>query len=270
MLDIGHEVLLSRAGLDETLLALAERGYRVVGPTVRDQAIVYDDIAAIADLPVGWTDEQDGGHYRLHRRDDEALFGYVVGPHSWKQLPAPAGAAALARRADRGRPRDPAASPSRDRRLRLHRRARLRPPRDRRSRTACSSAGPTSIRTIGRGAKAPSSSRSTAARPAAPASASRWTTGPKAERGFDLALTELDPDGDHRFLVEVGTRARRGAPRRGAAPRRRASEDRAPARAGRRAHRRQHGPRDARPTTSRTSCCATSSTRAGTTSPSAA
>ena len=34
----------------------------------------------------GWTDEQDGGHYRLARRDDEALFGYAVGPHSWKKF----------------------------------------------------------------------------------------------------------------------------------------------------------------------------------------
>jgi predicted alpha/beta-fold hydrolase len=30
-------------------------------------------------------------------------------------------------------------------------------------------------------------------------------SGPKAERDFDLALTELDPAGDHRFLVEVGS-----------------------------------------------------------------
>ena len=37
----------------------------------------------------GWTDEQDGGHYRLRRRDDEALFGYAVGPHSWKRYQLP-------------------------------------------------------------------------------------------------------------------------------------------------------------------------------------
>jgi ferredoxin len=41
-------------------------------------------------LPIGWTDEQDGGKYRLRRRDDEALFGYAVGPHSWKQYQLPA------------------------------------------------------------------------------------------------------------------------------------------------------------------------------------
>ncbi|MEM9553582.1 MAG: 4Fe-4S dicluster domain-containing protein [Acidobacteriota bacterium] len=63
---------------------LARRGFTLVGPTVRDDAIVYDEIESIDDLPVGWTDEQDGGVYRLRRRDDEALFGYVVGPHSWK------------------------------------------------------------------------------------------------------------------------------------------------------------------------------------------
>jgi sulfhydrogenase subunit beta (sulfur reductase) len=35
---------------------------------------------------VCWTDEQDGGKYRLKKRNDVALFGYVVGPHSWKKF----------------------------------------------------------------------------------------------------------------------------------------------------------------------------------------
>jgi hypothetical protein len=34
---------------------------------------------------VGLTDEQDGGRYRLLPRKDAALFGYVVGPQSWKE-----------------------------------------------------------------------------------------------------------------------------------------------------------------------------------------
>jgi ferredoxin len=37
-------------------------------------------------LPAGWTDVQDGGTYRVQRRADEALFGYAVGPHSWKNF----------------------------------------------------------------------------------------------------------------------------------------------------------------------------------------
>src|SRR5688572_33172061 len=85
MLEAGQEVVLSRDGLQRLLQLLAGQ-YRVVGPTLRDRAIVYDDIAGVDDLPAGWTDEQDGGHYRVLRRTDEALFGYVVGPHSWKRF----------------------------------------------------------------------------------------------------------------------------------------------------------------------------------------
>ena len=40
----------------------------------------------LEDLPVGWTDRQDAGRYRLERRADAALFGYAVGPHSWKRF----------------------------------------------------------------------------------------------------------------------------------------------------------------------------------------
>jgi sulfhydrogenase subunit beta (sulfur reductase) len=72
--------------LDELLAALRRRGYRVVGPTVRDGAIVYDELEAADDLPVGWTDLQAAGSYRLERRADDARFGYAVGPHSWKRF----------------------------------------------------------------------------------------------------------------------------------------------------------------------------------------
>jgi len=49
----------------------------------------------VADLPAGWTDEQDAGVYRLRRRDDGALFGYNVGPHSWKKYLFPPSARLL-------------------------------------------------------------------------------------------------------------------------------------------------------------------------------
>ncbi len=64
---------------------LQERGYDVVGPTIRDDAIVYDELSSVSDLPIGWTDEQSPGKYRLKRRMDLAYFGYNVGPHSWKK-----------------------------------------------------------------------------------------------------------------------------------------------------------------------------------------
>ena len=70
--------------------SLSEKGYQVIGPTVRDGAIVYDHFESAVELPAGWTDEQSPGHYRLKRREDHALFGYVVGPQSWKKYLHPA------------------------------------------------------------------------------------------------------------------------------------------------------------------------------------
>jgi sulfhydrogenase subunit beta (sulfur reductase) len=69
--------------------ALLRRGYQVLGPTVRDQAIVYDEVQSVKDLPIGYTDEQDGGVYRLKKRADQSFFGYTVGPQSWKRFLAP-------------------------------------------------------------------------------------------------------------------------------------------------------------------------------------
>ncbi|MGP0628904.1 4Fe-4S dicluster domain-containing protein [Nitrospina sp. 32_T5] len=85
-LQVGEQVLLDRKGLDALLQALRRARYRVVGPTLRDQAVVYDEVRSIKDLPEGWTDEQEGGIYRLKKRDDAALFGYIISPHSWKQF----------------------------------------------------------------------------------------------------------------------------------------------------------------------------------------
>jgi len=82
----GGKLAIEQDGLQQIIGALAGRGYRVIGPTVRDGAIVYDTIVHLDELPVGWTDQQDGGRYRLERRADTALFGYAVGPHSWKRF----------------------------------------------------------------------------------------------------------------------------------------------------------------------------------------
>ncbi len=85
----GEPKVLERDALDTLFDALAARGHTVIGPTVRAQAIVLDEIASSADLPIGWTDEQDGGRYRLVRRDDEACFGFALGPTSWKRFQLP-------------------------------------------------------------------------------------------------------------------------------------------------------------------------------------
>ena len=76
----------SSAQLNSLVDALLRRKYEVVGPVIRDGAIIYDRILSGSELPHGWTDEQQAGKYQLKKRNDEALFGYTVGPHSWKKF----------------------------------------------------------------------------------------------------------------------------------------------------------------------------------------
>jgi ferredoxin len=83
---MSHQAIFAAEHFGSLFAALAQRGYHIVGPTVRDGAIVYDTLVSVDDLPIGWTDEHDGGTYRLRKRNDKALFGFTVGPHSWKQF----------------------------------------------------------------------------------------------------------------------------------------------------------------------------------------
>jgi ferredoxin len=69
---------------DSLIPLLSERGYTVIAPTVREGTIVYDEVTASSDLPVGWADAQEAGTYRLVERDDGAYFGYTVGPRTLK------------------------------------------------------------------------------------------------------------------------------------------------------------------------------------------
>jgi sulfhydrogenase subunit beta (sulfur reductase) len=197
--------VIERADFDALLGALAARGYTIVGPTVRDKAIVYDEIATATDLPVGWTDEQDAGRYRLKRRDDEALFGYAVGPQSWKQYQLPAEVTLWRARVDERGGLTDVTEPPREspryaflgaRSCELHAMGILdrvllggahSDPADR-ARTGdlfviavqCGEAGGTCF-------------------------CVSMSTGPVAERGFDLALTEVIDSGRHEFVVEVGS-----------------------------------------------------------------
>ena len=77
--------ILPKSRLDELISLLMGDGYEVIGPRIEQQAIVYGPVQGVKDLPVGWTDRQAPGSYRLEKRSDDAYFGYAVGPHSWKK-----------------------------------------------------------------------------------------------------------------------------------------------------------------------------------------
>jgi sulfhydrogenase subunit beta (sulfur reductase) len=81
--------VFDRQDFQVLLDALLDRGYQVIGPTRRDDVIVLDELTRVDELPIGWTEEQDGGFYRLRPRADAALFGHTVGPQSWKRYLLP-------------------------------------------------------------------------------------------------------------------------------------------------------------------------------------
>ncbi|MDR7453767.1 MAG: hypothetical protein QN137_04730, partial [Armatimonadota bacterium] len=82
---LGTHAAIPKPALDQVLGALRDAGYTLVGPKVADGAIVYGEITGIADLPVGWTAEQEAGRYRLRPGVPGRLFGFAVGPHAPKR-----------------------------------------------------------------------------------------------------------------------------------------------------------------------------------------
>ncbi len=199
----GGRRVLSRERFAELLQVLRRDGYGLVGPTVRDGAVVHAPISGIEDLPEGWSERQEGGTYRLIRRDDRALFGYALGPQSWKHLFfVPTLQLWRARRRDgtfvvlEKTRTAPKLALIGARSCDLHAiavqdRVFLEGPSidedyaGRRSETfvvavQCGQAGGTCF-------------------------CVSMQTGPRATLGFDLALTELLDENGHRFVVEIGT-----------------------------------------------------------------
>ncbi|MFA9406775.1 MAG: sulfite reductase subunit A, partial [Anaerolineales bacterium] len=85
LLKPGEQVVIPKLALGAILDVLRDDGYRLIGPTIREGAITYDEIERLDDLPVGWRDEQSPAIYRLTEHKDEFYFGYVVGPDSPKK-----------------------------------------------------------------------------------------------------------------------------------------------------------------------------------------
>ncbi len=80
---------LPRAELDRLFAVLTADGRRVLGPTIVDGAIVHDELASTAELPVGWTADTAPGSYRLRETGRERAFDYNVGVTSWKRFTHP-------------------------------------------------------------------------------------------------------------------------------------------------------------------------------------
>jgi len=77
---------LPRAKFQALLDALRQAGYRCIGPRARDGAIVYDTVEDVADLPAGLRDDQSPGRYRLAHTDSPRCFAWANGPQALKPL----------------------------------------------------------------------------------------------------------------------------------------------------------------------------------------
>jgi ferredoxin len=194
--------VISLGGLEELVVTLNRRGYRVVGPRVKDGAVVYDELESAGDLPVGWGDAQEAGTYRLVEREDDARFGYAVGPHSWKQFLQPPHIR-LWRARQNGDEISLEDEPGPDRPYAFV---------GVRGCDRHAIAIQDRVLMEGRFADTDYAARREGAfivtvdcaDPAGTCFCVSMGTGPGVEEGFDLALTEL-LEGEHRFLVRVGT-----------------------------------------------------------------
>ncbi len=77
---------LQRQDLQSLVDVLIAEGYRVLGPQVRDAAIVYDELADVSHLPVGVHDQQSPGQYHLNRSQSQRSFAWANGPQALKPL----------------------------------------------------------------------------------------------------------------------------------------------------------------------------------------
>jgi Fe-S-cluster-containing hydrogenase component 2 len=200
----GSVRLMDAAALGPLFTSLRDAGFSVIGPTVRDGAIVLAELGSAADLPFGWGVELAPGGYRLRRRTDGAAFAHSAGPGSWKQfLHPPREKLWSARLADDGIEfsRDDVAPP----------------------RLAFFGVRPCDLRAIqiqdqvlgsGHGNSRYASRREgvlivavNCTEPGETCFCTSMGTGPAAGPGHDLALTELADGERHSFIVDIGTPA---------------------------------------------------------------
>ena len=80
---------LAQANLQNLIDTLKQAGYRCIGPTAKDGAIVYEEFDTVSQLPYGISDNQQPGTYRLKSAEDttgQRYFAWANGPQNLKPL----------------------------------------------------------------------------------------------------------------------------------------------------------------------------------------
>lgn len=202
-LTLGHVVALPRAALVDLLRELGARGYEVHGPQVRDGVLRFGPLRSVDDLPRGWVGRQEAGRYRLEHRGHPRVFDVVHGPEGLKRYLFPPREALFAWVRENGGWRVTADAPAAPRVALLGVRA-------------CDLAALAVLDRVflREGEEDPRYQARRpqlfliavdCAHPAAICFCTAWGTGPEAQHGYDLALTELDEG----FVVRIGSEAGR-------------------------------------------------------------
>lgn len=82
--------ILENSQLDTLIEVLKSKNYTVIGPTIKNEVIIYDEITSSKELPIGITDVQSPNTYRIKKNELPTFFNFVVGPQSWKKFLYPA------------------------------------------------------------------------------------------------------------------------------------------------------------------------------------
>ena len=78
--------ILAHAHFPQLFEVLKAAGFRILGPTVRQGAVQWDELSSPEELPLGWRDHQSPGHYQLEPDEHHRFFNVVHGPQSIKPL----------------------------------------------------------------------------------------------------------------------------------------------------------------------------------------
>lgn len=85
-LELGETVAAEKAMLGQLIRELQRKGYQTVGPRIKNEALVYEPLQSVEDLPRGYVSEQAAGHFRLVRAGHNRYFDLIPGAQSWKQF----------------------------------------------------------------------------------------------------------------------------------------------------------------------------------------
>jgi sulfhydrogenase subunit beta (sulfur reductase) len=83
---MSEEDWLEREALQHLLDTLAARGYETLGPVLSEGAVLLEPVTSVNDLPVGWRDEQGPGRFRVSKTGGERVFDVVHGHGGLKRL----------------------------------------------------------------------------------------------------------------------------------------------------------------------------------------